>query len=131
MMSSAPAKSAGDARYVSQHPFIQSTLSHTISTPIRIRRAFFLRRIRLALFNFHFPCSVHLLMLVTSFRPGSNKSLRLVNTSFYLINSKTRTFKLRLIYDSTRIRIKSQSKNSISEHNMQQSFVFKSVSAKR
>ena len=41
MMSSAPAKSAGDARYMSQDPFIQST-SHTISTPICIRSAFFL-----------------------------------------------------------------------------------------
>ena len=34
-MSSAPAKSAGDARYAFQ--FIQSTLSHTISSPICIR----------------------------------------------------------------------------------------------
>ena len=35
MMSSAPTKSAGDARYASQEPFIQSTLlSHGISTPI-------------------------------------------------------------------------------------------------
>ena len=34
MMSSAPAKSAGDARYTSQDPFIQSTLSHKIPTPI-------------------------------------------------------------------------------------------------
>ena len=42
MMSSAPAKSSGDARYVSQDPFIQSTMSHTISTPICIRSAFFL-----------------------------------------------------------------------------------------
>ena len=44
IMSSAPAKSAGDARYASQDTFIQSTLSHTISTPICIRSAFFLRR---------------------------------------------------------------------------------------
>ena len=44
MTSSAPAKSAGDARYASQDPFIQSRLSHTISTPICIRSAFFLRR---------------------------------------------------------------------------------------
>ena len=44
MMSSAPAKSAGDARYASQDSFIQSTLSHTISTPVCIRSAFFLRR---------------------------------------------------------------------------------------
>ena len=44
MMSCAPANSAGDARYASQDPFIQSTLSHTISTPICIRSAFFLRR---------------------------------------------------------------------------------------
>ena len=35
-MSSTPAKSAGDARYAYQDPFIQSTLSHTISTPICI-----------------------------------------------------------------------------------------------
>ena len=41
-MSSAPAKSAGDARYACQDPFIQSTMSHTISTPICIRSAFFL-----------------------------------------------------------------------------------------
>ena len=47
MMSSAPAKSAGDARYASQDPFIQSTLSHTISTPICIRSAFFLRSTQL------------------------------------------------------------------------------------
>ena len=41
MMSSAPAKSTGDARYASQDPFIQSTLSHAISTPNVIRSAFF------------------------------------------------------------------------------------------
>ena len=40
MMSSAPAKSTGDARYASQDPFIQSTLFHTISTPICIRNVF-------------------------------------------------------------------------------------------
>ena len=33
-MSSAPAKSAGYARYASQDPFIQSMLSHTILTPL-------------------------------------------------------------------------------------------------
>ena len=44
MMSSAPAKPAGDARNVSQDPFIQSTLSHTISTPICLRSAFSLHR---------------------------------------------------------------------------------------
>ena len=44
MTSFAPAKSAGDARYTSQDPFIQSTLSHIISTSICIRSAFFLRR---------------------------------------------------------------------------------------
>ena len=44
MMSFAPAKSAGDTRYASQDPFIHSTLSHTISTPICIRSAFFLPR---------------------------------------------------------------------------------------
>ena len=42
IMSAAPAKSAGYARYASQDPFIQSTMSHTISTPICIRSAFFL-----------------------------------------------------------------------------------------
>ena len=41
MISPAPAKSAGDARYASQDPFIQSTLSHIISTPICIRSTFF------------------------------------------------------------------------------------------
>ena len=46
IMSSAPAKSAGDARYASQDPFIHS-LSHTILTPICIRSAFFLRRMQL------------------------------------------------------------------------------------
>ena len=46
MMSSAPAKSARDARYMSQDPFIQSTLPHTISTPICIRSGFFLRRMQ-------------------------------------------------------------------------------------
>ena len=51
MMSSAPAKSAGDARYASQDPFIQSTLSHTISTLICIRSAFFLRRTQLLAFS--------------------------------------------------------------------------------
>ena len=40
MMLSAPAKSAGDARYASIH----SLLSLAISTPICIRSAFFLRR---------------------------------------------------------------------------------------
>ena len=35
MMSSAPAKCAGDARYASHDAFIQSTLSDTISTPNR------------------------------------------------------------------------------------------------
>ena len=44
MMSSAPVKSAADARYASQDLFIQSMLSHTISTPICIRSAFFLLR---------------------------------------------------------------------------------------
>ena len=48
MMSSAPAKSARDARYASQDPFIHRTLSHIISTPICIRSAFFLRRTQLA-----------------------------------------------------------------------------------
>ena len=43
-MPSAPAKSAGDARCASQDPFIQSTLPHTISTPICFSSAFFLRR---------------------------------------------------------------------------------------
>ena len=47
MMSSAPAKSEGDARYASQDPFIQLTLSHTISTPNCIRSALFLRRTQL------------------------------------------------------------------------------------
>ena len=32
MMSSAPAKSAGDARYASQDPFIYSLIVHTILT---------------------------------------------------------------------------------------------------
>ena len=41
MMSSAPVKSAGNARYASQDPFIHS-LSHAISTPICIGSAFFL-----------------------------------------------------------------------------------------
>lgn len=36
MMSSAAAKSAGDSIYVSQDLFMQSTLSHTITTPICI-----------------------------------------------------------------------------------------------
>ena len=39
---------ATDTRYASQDPFIQSTLSHTISTPICTRSAFFLRRTQLA-----------------------------------------------------------------------------------
>ena len=34
MMSSVPTKSAGRARYASHDPFISTTLSHTISTPI-------------------------------------------------------------------------------------------------
>ena len=41
MMSSAPAKSAEDVKYASKDPFIQSTLFHTISTPICIWSAFF------------------------------------------------------------------------------------------
>ena len=45
MMSSTPAKSAGDARYAFQDPFIQTTLSHTISTPICIGvRSFYVER---------------------------------------------------------------------------------------
>ena len=44
MMSSIPVKSAVNARYASQDPFVQSTLFHTISTPICISSAFFLRR---------------------------------------------------------------------------------------
>ena len=44
MISSAPAKSAGDARNAFQDPFIQSTSSHAISTPICMRTAFFLCR---------------------------------------------------------------------------------------
>ena len=52
MMSSAPAKSAGDARYASQDPFIR-LLSHTISTPNAIRSAFFLRRTRQMLTKIH------------------------------------------------------------------------------
>ena len=48
MMSSAPAKSEGDARYTQHDPFIQSTLTHTISTPICIRNTFLLRRTYIA-----------------------------------------------------------------------------------
>ena len=44
MTSAAPEKSAGDARYASQDPSIQSKLSYTISTPICFRGASFLRR---------------------------------------------------------------------------------------
>ena len=44
VMSSAPAKSAGDVRYASQDPFIQSTLSHAIPTPICIIRSASVRR---------------------------------------------------------------------------------------
>ena len=40
MMSSTPAKSAGDTRYMPQDPLIQSTLSHTISTPVCINSVF-------------------------------------------------------------------------------------------
>ena len=49
MMSSAAAKSAGDARYTSLDPIIQSTLSHTITTPICIRSVFFLRQMQRSL----------------------------------------------------------------------------------
>ena len=45
-MSSSPVKSAGDAGYASQYPFIQSTLSHTISTPICIGSALVLRQMQ-------------------------------------------------------------------------------------
>ena len=38
MTPSTPAKYAGDARYASQDPFIQSTLSHTISSPLFLRQ---------------------------------------------------------------------------------------------
>ena len=41
------AKSVGDARYTSQDPFIQSTLSHTILTPIYIWSAFFLPQMQI------------------------------------------------------------------------------------
>ena len=49
MMSSAPVNSVGggggwDARYASQGPFIQSMLSSTITAPICVRSAFFIRR---------------------------------------------------------------------------------------
>ena len=57
MMSSAPAKSAGDARYASQDLFIQSLLSHTISTPICIRRrvhSFYVERKCIHMFSFFF-----------------------------------------------------------------------------
>ena len=47
MMSSATAKSAGDARYAPHDPFVQSTLSHTILTSICIRSAFLLRQTQL------------------------------------------------------------------------------------
>ena len=46
MMSSAPVKSARDARYASQDPFMQSMLSHTIATPICISNVFILRRMQ-------------------------------------------------------------------------------------
>ena len=52
MMSTAPAKSAGDARYACQDPFIQSTLSHTISTPISIKSSFFLHRTQLQIYTY-------------------------------------------------------------------------------
>ena len=46
MMLSTPAKSAGDASYASQDPFVDrsTVMSPTISTPICIRSTFFLRR---------------------------------------------------------------------------------------
>ena len=44
IISSAPANSVGGARCASQDPFFQSTLSHTISTPVCIRSALFLHR---------------------------------------------------------------------------------------
>ena len=44
MMSSTPAKSAGDTRYGSQDPFRIRWFSHTISTPNATSSAFFLRR---------------------------------------------------------------------------------------
>ena len=62
-MSSAPAKSAGDPRYSSQDPFIQSTLSDIISTPICVRSAFFLRRTQ----QFYHACS-NLIGNATSFQ---------------------------------------------------------------
>ena len=53
MMPTAPAKtSAGDARYASQDPFIPAiNIVHTISTPICIKSAFFLRRVQLSLIS--------------------------------------------------------------------------------
>ena len=57
MMSSAPAKSAGDARYASQDPFIQPTFSHTISTPICIRRrvrSFYIERNKCIVYSYIF-----------------------------------------------------------------------------
>ena len=64
MMSFAPAKSAGDARYASQDPFIQPTFSHTISTPICIRSAFFLRRTQILNRPFNFRVTLKLIMKV-------------------------------------------------------------------
>ena len=53
MVSSAPAKSAEDARYTSQDPFIHlliDRLSHAISTPNTIKSAFFLHQMQLNIF---------------------------------------------------------------------------------
>ena len=61
MMSSAPVKSAGGARYASQDPFIQSTLSHTILTPICRVRSFCFER-NYVMVIVHFPVSLNLIM---------------------------------------------------------------------
>ena len=60
MMSSAPAKYAGDARYASQDPVIR-WLSHTISTPNAIRSTFFLTQLIIIPKN---SCMLHYLFHV-------------------------------------------------------------------
>ena len=85
MMSSAPTKkSAGAARYAYQDPLIRSfrqlPLCHSISTPICIRGAFFLRRTRI-----HFSLNAFLFL---RFMPEKNHEQLLLCVPVYLQGQK-------------------------------------------
>ena len=65
-------KSAGDARCASQDPLIHDK-SHKISTQIRTRSAFFLRRTQLELHSFYFIRTIFIRTLRLRFAPKFKK----------------------------------------------------------